>query len=421
MAPVQHNIKIQTPDGVNTSDPNNDNLLRNLTAALTGGEAVYDFFSGNIEALNNLYQTIATGGDDVWIEGKDKNGNPVQYVDNGGHFINVGAQIHDRDTLRNGTGSTTNYKEVGTAYVTLTTDQGTSILIINTIHYAGLGIAGIGFTGPLLKLLKPIVKAVVKFIKNLTSRIFNKANSGETTDDPNEAEDNVSEEANGAAEDAGEAGAEVGEGIFADVSFTVMDTVGIVVAVGALAVVLILALLEKQMTDYVKFFNATSIDLQFGICWLKGSAGAKIAPAKVGETTLVKKISKAPTPPWVVSSDKVIYRSDSTFINTDTLKGIGYVLNAKPTGDFPGFRVMVDIPNDGDNSLYIGFENGDCKSVWNDRKDQNTGKVAKINSGKYTLYIATNQVRGKSPSPVNSTEGYNYEHLIVLTDGTVNV
>ncbi|MGK7877160.1 MAG: hypothetical protein AB4426_28855 [Xenococcaceae cyanobacterium] len=421
MAPVQHNLKIQTPDGVNTSNPNDDNLLHDLSAALTGGEAVYDFFSGNTEALNNLYQTIATGGDSVWLDGQDKNGNPVKYVDNGGHFLSVGAHIHDRDTLRNGTGSTTNYKEVGTAYVTLTTDQGTSILIVNTIHYAGFGIASIGASGPLFKLLKPIVKSVAKFIKNLALRIYNKVKAGWTTDDSDEAEDNVKKDATDAAKDAGESDTEVGEGIFADVKFTVLDTVGIVVAVGAIAVVLILALLEKQMTDYVKFFNATSIDLQFGICWLKGSAGAKVAPAKIGETTLVKKISKAPTPPWVTSSDTVIYRSDSTFINTNTLKGIGFVLNAKPTGDFPGFRVMVDIPSVGDNSLYIGFETSDCESVWNDHTGQNTGKVAKIDSGKYTLHIATNQVSGKSPSPLNSTEGYNYEHLIVLTDGTVKV
>jgi hypothetical protein len=40
-------------------------------------------------------------------------------------------------------------------------------------------------------------------------------------------------------------------------------------------------------------------------------------------------------------------------------------------------------------------------------------------SGKYTLSIATNKNSGESPSPLDATEGYNYEHLIVLTDGSI--
>lgn len=422
MSDTQHKLKVQAPSGINSADPNNDNLLHDLTAALTGGDAVFDFFSGNVQALQNLYQTIATSGDSVWIDGTDeKSGMPVKYVDNGDHFLSIGAAIHDTDTLQNGTGSTTDYKQVGIAYVTLTTDQGTSQLIVNTIHYAGIGIAGIAATPALFKLLKPIVKAVARFIKNLAVSIYNKVKSGFSTDDPEEAEDNVEGEAGQAAEEAGEEGAEVAEGIFADVSFTILDGVGVVVAVGVIAVVLILELLSKQMTNWVRFYNVTQGDLQFGICWLKGSAGAEIAPAKVGKTATVTKISKAPTPPWVTSSDTVIYRSDLQFINTNVLEGIGYVLNADPSGDFPGFRVMVDIPSAGDNSIYVGFVKDDCESVWNAHKDQNTGLTMKATSGKYTLRIATNKVSGKSPSPVDETEGYNYEHLIVLTDGSVAV
>ncbi|MGR9071836.1 MAG: hypothetical protein ACU833_02095 [Gammaproteobacteria bacterium] len=421
MSDTQHKLKIQAPSGINSADPNNDNLLHDLTAALTGGDAVFDFFSGNVQALQNLYQTIATSGDSVWIDGIDKNGMPVKYVDNGNHFLSIGSKIDDTDTLEKGTGSTTDYKQVGIAYVTLTTDQGTSQLIVNTIHYAGIGIAGIAATPALFKLLKPIVKAVAKFIKNLAVSIYNKVKSGFSTDDGEEAEDNVNEEASSAAEEASEEGVEVGESIFADVSFTILDGVGVVVAVGTIAVVLILELLSKQMTNWVRFYNVTQSDLQFGICWLKSSAGAEIAPAKVGETADVPKISKAPTPPWVTSSDTVIYRSDLQFINTNVLKGVGYVLNAAPSGDFPGFRVMVDIPNVGDNSIYVGFNTDDCSSVWDNNKDKNIGLTMKATSGKYTLRIATNKVSGKSPSPVNETEGYNYEHLIVLTDGSVVV
>lgn len=416
-----HQFKLTTQSGLNTSDPNADSLLKNLTLALEGGDTTFDLFSGNIQALHNLYQTIATGGDSVWLDGTDEDGNPVSYIDNGNHFLSVGAQVHDRETLQNGTGSTTNYKEVGTAYVTLTTDQGTSIQTLMIIHYAGIGIAGIGLTGPVFKILKPLVKSAVNFLKNLASKIYNKVQNGETTDDTDDAEDTVDDEASTAAEEAGEEGAEVGEGIFADVSFGIADGVGVVVAVGAIAVVLILALLKKQMTNYVRFYNATDIDLQFGLCYTTGSTGTQIAPAKVGETIAVKKISPAPTPPWVTSTDTVIYRSDLQFINNNELKGIGYVATAKPSGDFPGFKVMVDIPNSGDNSLYIGFEDGDCSSVYDQHSGDNTALTASVTSGKYKLQIATNRNSGQSPSPIDSTEGYNYEHLIVLTDGTVNI
>jgi hypothetical protein len=188
-----------------------------------------------------------------------------------------------------------------------------------------------------------------------------------------------------------------------------------------MATMFIIQLLEKQMTNWVKFYNVTAEDIQFGICTTEDSAGAQIAPADVGKTATVTRVSKAPTPPWVTSSATAIYRSDLTFINTNILKGLGYVLSATPSGDFPGFRVMVDIPLAGDNSLYVSLTNDDCNSVWRQQKDQNTDLTMSATSGKYTLQIATNQVSGKSASPIDATEGYNYEHLIVLTDGSVSL
>ncbi|MDH5477913.1 MAG: hypothetical protein OEY50_06255, partial [Nitrospinota bacterium] len=103
--------------------------------------------------------------------------------------------------------------------------------------------------------------------------------------------------------------------------------------------------------------------------------------------------------------------------NTDSLKGVGYVLKARPTGDFPGFNVMVNIPNDGANSLYASFiPTDDCDGYWNSHKDKDTGLVTSATSqdGKYKLILATNQGSGKSPSPMNGEEGYNYEHLLLI-------
>ena len=44
--------------------------------------------------------------------------------------------------------------------------------------------------------------------------------------------------------------------------------------------------------------------------------------------------------------------------------------------------------------------------------------TATANSGRYKLSIATNANKGQSPSPYDGSQGYNYEHLLVLTDGS---
>jgi hypothetical protein len=132
-------------------------------------------------------------------------------------------------------------------------------------------------------------------------------------------------------------------------------------------------------------------------------------------------IGKPQAPPGVISVGQVITRSDVTFINTKVLDGIGFVLMADANGAFPGFRVMVDIPNSGANSLWAGFGTEDCTDVWNTKKNTNYNLTTLAKSGVYELQLATNQNEWESPSPTDGTNGYNYEHLLVLTDGTVKI
>ena len=67
-------------------------------------------------------------------------------------------------------------------------------------------------------------------------------------------------------------------------------------------------------------------------------------PATVGQTVKVSKIAKSPAPPGVMPSDKGIFYSEAQFINDNLLAGIGYIVEATSSGDFPGFRVLVNIP-----------------------------------------------------------------------------
>ena len=113
--------------------------------------------------------------------------------------------------------------------------------------------------------------------------------------------------------------------------------------------------------------------------------------------------------------------------NSGSGDSIGYVLEATASGDFPGFRVAVYVAGDGsDTSLYLAFTNDDCNDFWQQfdppirvfqGRDKNTSMRA--TSGNYTLSIALNQLNGESPSPLDGTTGYNFEHLLVLTDGSV--
>ncbi|MCU0500013.1 MAG: hypothetical protein MUF87_21895, partial [Anaerolineae bacterium] len=133
---ADNQFQVQPQSGSTTGDATS--ILTQLKEALIGGEAVQDFFAGNLFALNNLYQTIATSGDEVWLD-IDVNGDentPGLVVQNGNNAILVSGQLNDTDTLQNGTGDSTNFKVVGAVSVTLGTTQGDSIVMVHDIMYA---------------------------------------------------------------------------------------------------------------------------------------------------------------------------------------------------------------------------------------------------------------------------------------------
>jgi hypothetical protein len=82
---------------------------------------------------------------------------------------------------------------------------------------------------------------------------------------------------------------------------------------------------------------------------------------------------------------------------------------------------VIYIPIGSPNILYAEFSDNDCQTVFNSQMANVNNQVLTltITSGKYTLSIATNALSGKSADPVSGADGFFYEHLIVLTDGTV--
>ena len=422
--PSPNQFKIVPAPGLSTASPNLPGFNTLVEDALNGGDAVYDFFAGHFQALQTLYNTIATGGDEVWIDGVDKNtGLPTQFVEMGDDFLTVGHQFTDTDPLQNGTGDPTVYKPVGVTYVVLTTNQGTSQMILNDIHYAGLGIGGLLTMPVLSKIALSLIKSVGRWLRGVAQKIAQRV-AGGGEEDPDDAEDAVETDAADAAGEAGETGAEIGGGLLADVTISTAAGAAFVVGLAVFAIVLFLQLMAKQMNAQMRFYNMTATDVTFGVCLTQTGTGMQGGPAAVGSTQTVKKVGPVPTPPWITSSDTAISYSEANFINTDELAGIGYVLNADANGGFPGFRVLVNIPSADTNSLYVGFTTEDCNKLWTEQEDNqqqppNTNLTASTTSGSYTLRIATNANSGQSPSPLSGAEGYNYEHLVVLTDGSV--
>ena len=58
-------VQFQATNTLNGS-PDQTSFVQELHAALQGGTAVYDFFSGDMSALNDVVQQITTNGDSAW-------------------------------------------------------------------------------------------------------------------------------------------------------------------------------------------------------------------------------------------------------------------------------------------------------------------------------------------------------------------
>jgi hypothetical protein len=422
-ATTDHRFDIQPRAGVNTAASQTPDFLQLLNAALAGGNATFDFFSGHFSQLMTIMGTIATGGDEVWLDGTDENNMPISYVAQGDTFVTVSHTFTDTDVMRDGTGSKDTIKPVGVGVVTFTTDQGTSQLIIADVSYGGYGLAGLLTMSLLTKIGKSLVTSLARFIAGLARRLYARVTGGGGDASEDQAEEEASSDAEDSATETSEEGVEVADGLLADITISVAEKAFAAVGVFIAVVVFILQLLSRKVTAYFRFYNQTALDVNFGVCKVGDDTGMMNGPATVGQTVKVSKIAKSPAPPGVMPSDKGIFYSEAQFINDNLLAGIGYIVEATSSGDFPGFRVLVNIPAEGENSLYVELAEEDCNQLWTkqmttDDPQKDFNLTATANSGRYKLSIATNANKGQSPSPYDGSQGYNYEHLLVLTDGS---
>lgn len=426
MSDAQHKFKFT--NGPRTLAAKNDSRFRSCLdqAAGQGGDAVFAFFKSDLSALHGLYTTIATGGDSVWIEGTDKDkGTPTWYVAYADSvFLTIGAVFSDEGiaALETGTGDTNSFEAIGFSYVTLTTEGNTDTpqvrqIMSMTIEYAGNAVSNIRLGDGLKNTIEKLVGQTKEFVSSFIELVV----AEEATDDLAAANSAVNSSAGEASEAAKAEGEHIviseEEEIIADVEFSLAETVGLVLSLGEFVVGLILTLLSKRMTCYVRFFNATTHDIDLTLCFLSKGTASALSAIIPNDPITIPAISPAWTPEWIIGSNPIHYM-EWAFVNTDALEGIGCVFKAEPTTDgFPGLNALMDIPNVGQNALYVRFDTDDrCSEFWQTHKGLQTDLTMVASSDKFTLRIATNQTRGRSPAPLDGTEGYNYEYLILLEE-----
>jgi hypothetical protein len=418
-------LSLKPSVGVPTAAGIQSNFLQQLQSALAGGTPVYNFFSSYHQTLQTFFTMIATADDNDWLEGTDEKGNPVIYVQIGNNFFTLSANITNTDPITNGTG--TNYEPVGVATVTVTINNfGTHTVAVHDLIYAGFGIGGVGIGAALPSLVRAALQ-VYRFYSKAIAKAVADYLVGNPPQPPPEAEaagtDIDSDAASQAALDA-----------FLAPTLSVDISVGAVAgAAGGAVLILLMAVLQLTMVDvrdYVQFYNVTSQDIQFGIGYLPWGNVSCNGPAPVGQTATIKAVGSPPTVPGIIPSGTVMNYALITMDNSGSGDSIGYVLEATPFGDFPGFRTAVYVAGDGSNtSLYLAFTNDDCNDFWQQfdppyQGEAGTGQTTltmRATSGNYTLSIALNQLNGQSASPLDGTMGYNFEHLIVLTDGSISL
>ncbi|MGR9071835.1 MAG: hypothetical protein ACU833_02090 [Gammaproteobacteria bacterium] len=396
---------------ISNAAPKTLKFLDYMQLALAGGKSTFDFFSGDYRALQELAQTMAKLGDSAWTQVDTAAGLGYDFLDPGkpASYVRVEkgtmvVQFHASETIL--AEDTRDYKEAGIATAYMVTDQGPVDVIITYIEKLGPPIAGVA----LMPAITAILGAVKNFLQSFISRAFNAAAEGAV-----DAEAVAGDAAEGAAEDAALEGEIIADELAISVSFGPLAIAGIVVAAIILVVSAILFFLAKTMTCFIRFYNFTDQQYQLKICY-QHDLEIKQQP----KTGIMPPVGVPPAPPGVKALDKVIYRADYTLLNSDDLKGLGLVIQAagNDTADptaFPGLTAMIDIPAVGDNSLYVSLDaDKQCEDIWNNF----SGTYKKLSKstcfGDYRIYIATNQLSGKSPSPLTDEQGYFYEYLIVV-------
>lgn len=407
----QPHVQFQVSKVTNAA-PNHPKFVKELQEAVSGGEATHAFFSGDMSTLQAVAARTAKDGDAAWTN-VDEAGSlgydfldpslPASYVKAGGGTMIM--QLHmSHDALGQ---DSTDYKEAGIATAYLVTDAGPVDVIVSYVEKLGPAVAGVALT--------PVIAAVFKAVKTWVQQFISKAFSA-AEEGGEAAEEVASEAAEGAAEEAAVDGEIIADELALSVAFGPAAIVGLAIAAITLVVTAILFFLSKTMTCFLRVYNFTNQEVTLNLC-----KTYDLETKQEPKTGTLPPVGIPPAPPGVKALDKVIYRADYVFLNKNELKGVGAVIQAPGSpahpNEFPGLSLLFDVPSVGDNSIYIRLDGTpDCGQLW----DGLSGTYKRLSmstcQGQFHAYMGTNQLRGKSSSPLTGDEGYFYEFMIVIEE-----
>ena len=385
-----------------------------------GGDAVLQVFERDLQALQALRRAAAVPAD-LWLSGTDEQtGLPVRYVEVGNDFLAIGLIVPPeyRAKLIAGSGSIDNYVTVGFYYVTLTVGSGqdpadpqqVTQVMTGTVDYAGDGLATFSGDTAFGELMELIVGKSTDFVAATVGQLL-EVEAGDLEAAGGKVDNAVSKSASragGIEMVADETGVETAFQFAIEASTaaeTVLQLVG-------LALLLPLALLAKQLTGYVRVYNATPLEIDTSLAWV--AEGNQAAGAEVATAVALPPHGRTWTPPSIIGAQATPYLN-WVVGNTDVDSEAGYVLKLSAVDDFPGADIMVAIPNHGADSLAVSFgEDDEAEDFWNAHLGQNTGLTASAIQGPYRIRVATNQVTGRSPAPADGSLSYSYEHLVLI-------
>ena len=385
----------------------------------TGGPPVHDLFARDLAALAGMRRAAAGDGTN-WLEGVDKvNGYPTRYVVVGDTFLTLGITPGDDATAVLAEGVTGSPASIGFLYLVLLTGANSDApqitqLMSSTLTYQGDPIQAFATADGTRDLIKGLVNKAVGFVADmfeLAWEVGGTADLGAAAAAAGNAAEDAATAASGRTTFLGPGGATVET----DVWMTTGEAVSMGLQVVAVLALLSLELLAKQMTGYVRVYNATNEALDVSLAWL--DADDRYAGPTGTEFVTLAPIGPVWTPPWIIGDQAVSY-AGWMFANTDKLARVAYVLRIAPTQTFPGADVMIDIPNHSDNSLAVEIGAGqDYQGFWEANHGKNTALCAtsaNTPASPYRVRIATNQVSGTSPAPADGRLGYQYQHVVLI-------
>lgn len=403
-----------------------DTLPEITAAASSGGEEVRELFAGELQALQAL-RAAAAGDGGTWLAGKDTHtGLPTRYVAVGDSFLVAGVYVDESGSkaLATGTSEPDDFTPVGFAYLTLvspgpgtTTGPGASAgsrvtqLMTAAVAYAGTGLPELAWGEGLGSLVSTVVSASTRYL----GAVAQAAIDGDATSLAGAA-GSTADAAEAAAAAASGSRTIVGPGgmtVVADIGFEVGVSVSMVLQLVALAALLPLTLLAKQLSVWLRVYNASTSAIDVALCYLRPDNASVGVPGNTPVT--LPPAGAAWTPPWIIGSRTVPY-VNWLVGNTDQLRGVGLVLSLGSSGAGRPAAVVVDVPLDGPNGLGVVPDAAeDCGAVWTGANPASRLAVD-ATVGAVTLHVAVNALTGRSPSPVDGATGYDYEVVVLVQD-----